>query len=365
MGLLDIVDGHSNYVTMYGVKGNQLGHEVISAQCTVDYVLKFLEIDRSVQRDMIEIQVSNISKYIQYGLDGNDIYFPPLIFSARGKGDFDEENNQFRIKTEDTMIILDGQHRIRAFEVLKKRLEASRDVEDQKKLHYIKSFPLSIQIFKDLTIEQERQLFTDVNTKSSKVSNTLLIMYKENDLYGQLVKDVIDNHPSITPDKFEIRAKSTTTKLMTAATLYNIAITLNDGVIIKQNAKTTIDDKTYRAYRKNVEDFLTLLMKYSPDQAVDRNKYFIWNPKVLQGIAKAIYILRNESSTLHDMEDLFQNAIHSFDWSQKNKELKQVGIPFNTKTKKYKFSVGTRVTAQISQLLLKKYAKKTGNVLNV
>ncbi|PFP32991.1 hypothetical protein COK03_26855 [Priestia megaterium] len=364
MGLLDIVDGHSNYVTMYGIEGNQFGHEVISAQCTVDYVIKFLEIDRSVQRDMIEIQVSNLSKYIQYGLDGNDIYFPPLIFSARGKGEFDPVNNQFRIKTEDTMVILDGQHRIRAFEVLKKRLEARRDPNDQKKLDYIKNFPLSIQIFKSLTIEQERQLFTDVNTKSSKVSNTLLIMYKENDLYGQLVKDIIDNHPSISPDKFEVRAKSTTTKLMTAATLYNIAITLNDGIIVKQGAKTTINEHNCAVYRKNVEDFLTLLMKYAPDQALDRNRYFILNPKVLQGIAKCIQLLKEKNPNF-DMEKLFQKSVHSFDWSQKNKELRQVGIPFNTKTKKYRFSVGTRVTAQISQLLLDKYSNKTGKVLNV
>lgn len=357
MGLGQIVDGHSNYVTMYGVQGNQLGYEVISAQCTVDYVLKFLEIDRSVQRDMIEIQVSNISKYIQYGLDGNDIYFPPLIFSARGSGEFDAENNQFRIKTEDTMVVLDGQHRIKAFEVLKKRLESRRDPEDQKMLNYIKNFPLSIQIFKNLSIEQERQLFTDVNTKSAKVSSTLLIMYKENDLYGRLVKDTIDNHPSISPDKFEVRAKSTTTKLMTASTLYNIAITLNDGVIVRHNAKTTIDEKNYNTYKKNIEDFLTLLMKYGPDQPLDRNKYFILNPKVLQGIAKAIYLLKVETPNF-DMEVLFQKSVHSFDWSQKNKELRRVGIPFNTKTKKYTFSAGTRITNQISQLLLKKYSKE-------
>jgi len=349
---------------MYGVQGNQLGHEVISAQCTVDYVLKFLEVDRSVQRDIIELQVSNISKYIQYGLDGNDIYFPPLIFSARGKGEFDADNNQFRIKTEDTMVVLDGQHRIRAFAVLIKRLESRRDPEDQKKLNYIKQFPLSIQVFRNLNIEQERQLFTDVNTKSSKVSNTLLIMYKENDLYGQLVKDIIDNHPSISPEKFEVRGKSTTTKLMTAATLYNIAITLNDGIIVRKNARFTIDENNFNAYKKNVEDFLTLLMKYAPDQALDRNKYFILNPKVLQGIAKAIYLLKSERTDF-DMENLFQKSVHSFDWSHKNKSLKQSNIPFNTKTKKYNFSVGTRATDEISQLLLKKYSNKRGIVLNV
>lgn len=42
MNFADIIDDSSNYITMYGVRGNQFGHEVISVQCTVDYVLKFL-----------------------------------------------------------------------------------------------------------------------------------------------------------------------------------------------------------------------------------------------------------------------------------------------------------------------------------
>jgi DNA sulfur modification protein DndB len=360
----DIIDSTGNFITIHGVKGNQFGHEVISAQCTVDYVLKFLEVDKAVQRDMIETQVANLSKYIQYGLEGNNIYFPPLIFSARGKGRFDEVNNQFHLKTDDTMVILDGQHRIRAFEVLRKRLMSSRNAEDQKKLNYIKNFPLTIQIFSDITIDKERQLFTDVNTKSSKVSNTLLVMYKENDLCGKLVKDVINNHPSISPDKFEVRAKTTTTKLMTAATLYNICLTLNDGIIILHGGTSRINESNYQLYKKNVEDFLTLLMKYAPDQCLDRNKYFIMNPNILRGIAKCIYSLREKDANL-EMEELFLKSVRFIDWSHKNKELKQYGIPFNNKTKKYRFTVGTRITSQISNMLIKQYELNAGKVLYV
>ncbi|GAB1770503.1 DNA sulfur modification protein DndB [Bacillus sp. ME75] len=364
MGLSEIADNHSNYITMYGVQGNQFGHEVVSAQCTVDYILKFLETDRDVQREMIEKQVSSISKYIQYGLDGNDIYFPPLIFSARGRGEFDVKSSQFRLKTEDTMVILDGQHRIRAFEMLKKRLESKSDSESKNKLKYIKNFPLSIQIFKELSIEQERQLFTDVNTKSSKVSNTLLIMYKDNDLCSELVKDIIYNHPSISSDKFEVRGKSTTTKLMTAATLYNINLTLNDGILIRKGANSRLNKKNYPYYRKNLEEFLTLLMKYAPDHALDRKKYFIMNPNVLQGIAKCIHSLKEENPDFN-MEDLFEKSVRLFDWSQKNRELRQAGIPYNTKTKKYRFTVGTRIISKISELLLENYNINKGKVLNV
>ncbi|MCR4351282.1 DGQHR domain-containing protein, partial [Bacillus amyloliquefaciens] len=247
MSLRILVEPESNFITMFGLKGKQFGYDVISCQCTVDYILKFLDVDKSVQREIAEKQVSNISKYIQYGMEGNDIYFPPLIFSARGKGKFEHDKSQFHLHNGEKMVILDGQHRIEAFKMLKKRIEVNG--ADPKKLEYINEFPLTIQIYSDLNKKQERQLFTDVNTKSSKVSNTLLIMYKDNDLNGKIVKEIINDHPSISPDKFEIRAQRTTTKLMTASTLYNIGLALNDGTLQVKNNTSKINKENFPEYK--------------------------------------------------------------------------------------------------------------------
>lgn len=361
---MSISDDSTNYLTMFGIKGNQFGQEVISLQCSVDYVLKFLEIDRSVQRDMLEKQVASISKYIQYGLDGNDIYFPPLIFSARGKGVFNVRTNEFSIRTNDNMIVLDGQHRIKAFEVIKKRLELSDYPEDKRKLDYIKNFPFTIQVFTNLTLDQEKQLFTDVNTKSSPVSNTLLVMYKDNDLCSKLVKSVIYNHSSISSDKFEVRAKTTKTKLMTAFTLYNLVLTLNEGIVVIKGSNSKLNAGNYDLFKMNIENFLTLLVKYAPDQGLDRNKYIIMNPNVLKGIAKAVYLLKKDNETF-DMEEFFKHVIFSFDWSHKNKKLKQVGIPYNPKTKKFRINVGTRTTSQICDLLLEDFLRNREVAINV
>lgn len=46
------------------------------------------------------------------------------------------------------MIILDGQHRIKAFEIIKKRLELSDDPEDKRKLDYIRNFLYTSSIYK-------------------------------------------------------------------------------------------------------------------------------------------------------------------------------------------------------------------------
>ncbi|QFY03802.1 DGQHR domain-containing protein (plasmid) [Bacillus cereus] len=361
---MSISDNSTNYLTMFGIKGSQFGKEVISLQCSVDYILKFLEIDRSVQRDMIEKQVSSISKYIQYGLDGNNIYFPPLIFSARGKGIFNTVTNEFSIRTIDNMIILDGQHRIRAFEIIKKRLELSDDPEDKRKLDYIRNFPFTLQVFTNLTLDQEKQLFTDVNTKSSAVSNTLLIMYKDNDLCSKLVKSVIYNHSSISSDKFEVRSKTTKTKLMTAFTLYNLTLTLNEGIFVVKGNNSKLNVGNYDLYKESIEEFLTLLVKYAPDHSLDRSKYIIMNPNVLKGIARAVFLLRKNNEKFN-MEEFFKHVVSLFDWSHKNKKLKQVGIPYNPKTKKYRINVGTRTTSLICDLLLQDFLKNKEVVINV
>ncbi len=352
---LSSLSSASHYITLKGVQGNQFNHSVISTQCNVNNILKFLEIDRSVQRDLIEQQVSNISKYIQYGLDGNDIYFPPLIFSSRGKGKFKSDTNDFHLDLDDKMIILDGQHRIKAFELLKKRLELKNDLSSKEKLKKILQFPLSIQIFTNLTTEQERQLFTDINTKSSRVSNTLLIMYKNNDLCGDLVREIIHNHPSISDDRFEIRSKTTRTKLMTSATLYSLINVLNEGLLGGAMViKSKINSNNYESYKKKTEEFLTLLVKYAPEYANDRNKHIIFIPNIIFSIALFIYNIQKNYPSI-SMESLFEKVIKPFDWSHKNKELKTLAVSYNPNTKRYNFTTGVRTIKSISQYLEKIY----------
>ncbi|MCR4350324.1 hypothetical protein NT851_10675, partial [Bacillus amyloliquefaciens] len=74
---------------------------------------------------------------------------------------------------------------------------------------------------------------------------------------------------------------------------------------------------------------------------------------VLQGIARCIYSLR-ENNNDFNMETFFLSIFSNVDWTHKNKELKQLGIPFNPKTNKYRFTVGTRTAIRITNMLLQK-----------
>jgi DNA sulfur modification protein DndB len=348
----------SNQVILKATKGIQFGQSIITAQCTVNDVLKFLMIDRKVQRDIAPERVTLISKYIQSGLVGNDIYFSPLLFSSRGNGDYDEQSFEYRLNMNDKLVILDGQHRIQAFSQLKSRLEAMIEQKPDEKhnhelLEQLEGFPLTVQIYENLDISKERQLFTDVNTKSSGVNNTLLIMYKKDDLYGKLVKELVSNHPTISPDKFECRLKTTRSRLATAATVYVVATTLNEGNYVrKQNNK--LDEKNYKEYKRKTEEFFTLLLKYTPTDSMDRDKYVVTTSNVMVAIAKYVYETSNRYPGVA-MEELFKNVIYHIDWSHKNNDFRSLAAKYNNQTKKYNFGSIGRIVRTFSEYLIEKY----------
>lgn len=355
---LSVLGKKGNQIVLKAAKGIQFGQEIVTAQCSVNDVLKFLLIDRDVQRDIAPERVSAISKYIQSGIEGEDIFFAPMIFSSRGKGVYDEETSEFRLNMNDKLVILDGQHRIKAFEHLKNRIEAmlTQKPQDRDLIEFfdnLESFPLTVQIYSNLDLVKERQLFTDVNTKSSAVNNTLLIMYKKDDLYGEMIKEIVLNHPTISPDLFECRSKTTRSKLATAATIYVIAKTLNEGTY-NRNSNAKINSQTYSIYKKNTEEFLTLLLKYTPKDALDREKYVVYSSNVMVAIAKYVFEMKKKYPN-KKMEEFFKGAIYSVDWSHKNNDFRKLAAKYNNQTKKYNFGSIGRIVRTFSMYLIEKY----------
>ncbi|MGG0717660.1 DNA sulfur modification protein DndB [Robertmurraya massiliosenegalensis] len=354
--------GKSNFLVLKALKGYQFDKEILSMQCIASQIIKFIQVDRSVQRDIIDQHVAEIQQYIQYGVDGHPIYFPPLILSARGKGNYDNENQEYHLDFDEKLILLDGQHRMKAFEMVIKRLEIRDDMDSKRKLDFVRKFPLTLQIFTNISTDEEKQLFTDVNTKSSKVNNTLLIMYKNQNLCGELVKEVIENHPTVSPNLFEVRAKYTKTKFMTAATLYNIVVTLNEGLIHTEMLKSKITSNDYEEYKSRTIDFLKLLYRFAPISKFNRSEYIIYIPKVLSGIA---YFTAKtlEKYPNWNMEDVFTRVIRNINWSHNNLDFKDLGMPYNENTHRYNVSSGVRAIKIIAEYLNKKLEEGEKNEL--
>lgn len=349
------------YIGFKGIKQEQFGHAVITIQCPIRDILQFIKIDNEVQRQEDTNKVTELTQYIQYGLDGNNIYLTPLIFSARNCGSFDTESNEFRLKFSEKLTLLDGQHRIKAFTNVKKRLETKLGNPEKKEAYdRLLEFPLTLQVYRNLTLKQEKQLFTDINTKSAPVSRTLMIMYGDGGLYGQITREIIASHPSISSEMFEDRGRSTQKKLMTAGTLCYIGALLNEGKLTPSDGKFTINEKNFKSYKRKVEKFLTLLNKYGPMDKLNRNKYVILNPGILMSLAKFIYEVQKEKDI--DMEYLFKDIIRNVDWTHNNTDFLQFGTKFNPKTKKINFNANRRTIRYVSEHLLALYKAKAEGV---
>lgn len=346
MDFLKIATQRDEYLTsLNAIKGNQFGKIVYSAQASVQAVLKLFEIDENVQRELNSERVGRIVTYIIEGLKNPErsFYFPPLIFSARQNGKYDKKELKYKLKSDHRMIVLDGQHRLRALERAIKYLKMNDDILYKELIDY----PLSLQIYSKLTIEQEQQLFSDINSKATRVSANLIKMYSKHDETSQLMREIIYNHPSIKSTEFETRKNQTRTKLMIALTLYKIIAMLDSGKYISNQQQYSFQDSNKERLRRQTINFLEYIIKYAPYNAKDRANSIYLNQSVLLGIANVAFELPEE-----EWENcLFKNIIHSYDWSQNNRELEKYGVPYNEEKRRYRLTPPSRVYKSVYQII--------------
>src|SRR5699024_8071711 len=188
----------------------------------------------NVQRELDPSQVASISRYIldKLKIGNSPIFFPPFVFSSRGHGEFIPEEYVYKLKLDNRIAVLDGQHRLEAFKSLESRLKDSNHPEEQLIYEKLKEIPLTLQIYEGLNIEQEQQLFTDINAKSTRVGANLIKYYDEYNITSRLMRTVVQNHPLIAFEKFEIRQNTTRSKLMTGLIVYKLIAILHSGRII-------------------------------------------------------------------------------------------------------------------------------------
>ncbi|MCG7408413.1 hypothetical protein MH117_13365 [Paenibacillus sp. ACRRX] len=141
---------------------------------------------------------------------------------------------------------------------------------------------------------------------------------------------------------------------MTAATLHNIIVTLNEKLLHTQKAKSKIKEETYNEYKENSMNYLQLLSRYYPIEIYTRDTSIIYIPKVLSGITFFVANKLYENPNLN-MEDLFEHFLSKINWAQKNMDFREIGLQYNERTKKYNVTNGVRGIKMIYQYLNVRY----------
>lgn len=198
-----------SFVEIPGKFARTFGQTTISTTLPVSKLLSIYEVDLEVQRSIIPQNLTKLIDYIQLFLDHQQtVYFPGIILSARGAGEYDEQAGVYRLKAIEKLYVVDGQHRLAAFQRLtesfqslmaraKDRREYDKMEEITQKLNSLYQFPMSVMIYLDIDARQERQLFSDINKLPRKIGGNLAVLRDQRRFYHVVASRLAEIDPNL------------------------------------------------------------------------------------------------------------------------------------------------------------------------
>ncbi len=213
----------ASFVEIPGGLARTFGQTTLSATLPMNRLFTMYEVDLEVQRLIVPQNLSKLVDYILLYLERHQtIYFPGIIFSARGAGEYDAEQQLLRLQSIEKLYVVDGQHRLAAFQRLMETLQSSmaraKDLREydqmeelKEKLRRLYDFPLSVMIYLDIDARQERQLFSDINKLPRKIGGNLAVLREQRRFYHVLATTLTETDPNLKKlavDMFSERGKS-------------------------------------------------------------------------------------------------------------------------------------------------------------
>jgi DNA sulfur modification protein DndB len=184
-GTIDIINGNKE-------KG------MLSSQMKIRDILELYKIDKNINRDISYGRIPKIVKYLENQDDEMGIFFPALVFSFRGNPvNYYSKDFELELPFEKKLIVIDGQHRIKAME---RFLENTNDINKKEKI--LNSF-LTVQIYFGLQVEDEKNLFADINSNVKKVSMSLITKFDTRDVLNVLVTELYEVCDALQTAKIE------------------------------------------------------------------------------------------------------------------------------------------------------------------
>ncbi|MBG9587081.1 DNA sulfur modification protein DndB [Cytobacillus firmus] len=149
-----------------------------------------------ILRDTNQLQVRRIKKYIFSNAAGGEIYMPPLVAAA--------EEGMLGGQPPGGLRIVDGSHRMRAILQLEDQIfmsmksEKDDEIRNAYHLQYLlEKTEISIQVLEGLSIDEENQLFIDLNTKGKQVALSKRIAYDSRDRLNGMTNRILQSNAKL------------------------------------------------------------------------------------------------------------------------------------------------------------------------
>lgn len=363
--------------TFKALKGKQWGKETYLAQIPFARIASIGKVDAQIQREADDIRIDDIKKYILRPYQDNTVSasFNSLVTSLRYIDDinYNETTNEIRLSTRARLYICDGQHRfggiVKAVKYVEQKLEEAintDNIEEKNKwlnlLNELDEMTIPVVIFTNLSREDEKQLFHDLNKLGVQVNQTKALSLDNNDVYNRIARQLSEEIECIRKFGINTVAKTLSDKNKEIATLgtwnYCIRILLNGSKKINSpwNEIWSFEEK-----KKMCLEFWNEIFSILPNDFVDKEKYMITKSAFLQGIAEFGHRI-----TTRDMKN-YKKKIHKlkdFDWGYSNNLYSKYGggsisLKENKKGKvieKFYFK-GTRAAINSVSIVLEEYTK--------
>lgn len=297
--------------TLEGASYQQFGHSILCTQVRYATLAAFFEIDHDVQRQLDPQRRSAIRHFIIDALQRNEpFYFSPFTFSARRE--IEEIEGGFVLKPGSKIYVLDGQHRYSAIgsaiSLLQTKLEtAEEEAEEEQEIaalrsyiEALKNYPVAMQIYLDITKQEERQLFTDYNTERQDAQPGLMLKYNQRDPYSVLTKNVAAQlQHKMEIDMVASRVSRNSSAVTTLITMRRCLIALFEGILTVKNG-----DPYYRNCKPQevpliAHAFFDYWLTLFPKQMHNRKKYVVGHSGIQIALAQTVHLLTRESSLSH------------------------------------------------------------------
>ena len=179
---------------------NKKDKGIMSTQLTIKDILDIYLIDKEVNRDLGYHRIPKLVKYLETLESDIGIFLPSIVLSFRGDPTnyYNSATSSLQIPNNTKLAVIDGQHRIKGIDQFINK--SSIDNELKEKL--LNSY-LTVQIYFGLSKEDERKLFSDINTNAKRVSRSLIAKFDTRDIYNLLVRELYHSSDALQAVKVE------------------------------------------------------------------------------------------------------------------------------------------------------------------
>lgn len=266
---------------IHGSDFNQFGKKVMISQVAFSFLENNFEVYEDIHTKLEPQQVKLIEKSIAASIQKKEaLYCPPLIVSSRGG--IKRMEKGWAVLPGRKLYILNGKESVLGFQsaicLLQEKIARAVGTNQprlvkrlQTQMDQIRSYPLSLQIYLDLTQAEERKLVNDISIVENKLHIGVILQYEQRDGWTLISRKIAKNLESIMEIETE---KSRLTEQSSAVTslinLRKCLVTLFEGNVNGHDEKPPVS----RQGVENIgEAFCLKWLELFPKRYGDRCRY--------------------------------------------------------------------------------------------